>query len=734
MTTTYAHNDGVEITPTTVRPGTAMPLGATWDGSGVNFAICSEGATQVELCLFDDATAPNERARIALPERTGPIWHGYLTGIGPGQVYAYRVHGPYKPAKGLRYNPHKLLVDPYAKAVAGRLNWQAPVYGYRRGHHGLDLSFCDEDDAWAKPRGVVIDPAFDWGDDRPPAVPWPETVIYEVHVKGATMRHPDVPTEQRGTYLGFASPPIIDHLTRLGVTTVELLPVHVVLDEEHLVRRGLTNYWGYSTLNYFAPNARYSSAGDTGGQVVEFKEMVKRLHKAGIEVILDVVYGHSCEGNEFGPTVSLRGIDNTAHYRLVPEAERYYLDYTGTGNCLNGSQPQTLKLIMDSLRYWVTEMHVDGFRFDLATVLARHLHDVDRFSPFLDTVHQDPVLSRAKLIAEPWDVGEGGYQVGNFPWPWSEWNGKYRDTVRRYWRGDEGHIPDLVTRLAGSPDLYADDCRHPYASINFVTAHDGFTLHDLVSYNQKHNEANGEGNRDGTSANWSANYGVEGPTDDSAIVETRERQKRNMLATLFLSRGVPMPLGGDEFGRTQRGNNNAYCQDGELSWFDWNHDERQRRLLAFVRELSALRRAYPVLRRPRFDDERSRVTCFRPDGQPMRAEDWTTPWVRSFALRLVGDGGCDDTLLILFNAHDRAVRFVPPADLKNGCWATLLDTAAWPERGAPLLLPGTVRDVGGRSLVLLRLDEGKAEPAEGPMLGCDGQTDERRAECHTPVW
>jgi isoamylase len=690
----------------TVRSGVAMPWGATWDGRGVNFAIYAENALGVELCLFDGVADRTERVRIALPERTGPIWHGYLSGIGPGQLYGYRIHGPYRPANGLRYNSHKLLVDPYARAVGGRMNWQAPVFGYRRGHEALDLSFCDEDDAWAKPKGVVIDPAFDWEDDRPPAVPWPETVIYEVHVKGATIRHPDVPLELRGTYAGFASPPLIDHLTRLGVTTVELLPVHAVLDEEHLVRRGLTNYWGYSTLNYFAPDARFSGSGELGGQVVEFKEMVKRLHRAGIEVILDVVYSHSCEGNEFGPTVSLRGIDNAAHYRLVPEAERYYLDFTGTGNCLNGSEPQTLKLIMDSLRYWVAEMHVDGFRFDLATALARHLHDVDRRSPFLDTVHQDPVISRVKLIAEPWDVGEGGYQVGNFPWPWSEWNGKFRDTVRRYWRGDEGMVPDLAMRLVGSPDLYADDRRHPYASINFVTAHDGFTLDDLVSYNDKHNEANAEGNRDGTTANWSANHGVEGPTDDQDILALRQRQERNLLATLFLSRGVPMLLGGDELGRTQRGNNNAYCQDSELSWFDWILDERQTHLLEFVRELTAMRRAHPVLRRSWFDGERHDVTLLRPDGRPMGSDDWSTPWVRSLAVRLDGEPDAD-TLLILLNAGDRAVCFVPPGDRPHARWELMVDTAAWPALGSRVWQPGDDLEVAAHSLMLLH--EGRAE-------------------------
>jgi isoamylase len=488
---------------TPLLSGSPYPLGATWDGSGVNVALGSAYATGVDVCLFDDSNQPRERERIPLPERTGPIWHGYLPGIGPGQCYGFRVHGPYRPASGLRGNPHKLLLDPYAKAITGPLNWRAPVFGYRRDHPDLDLSFDDTDDAWGKPKGVVIDPAFDWGDDRPPPVPWPNTVIYELHVKGFTMRHPDVPPELRGTYAGLAHPAAVDHLQRLGVTTVELLPIQAILDEEHLVRRGLTNYWGYNTLGYFAPEPRYASARDPGDQVTEFKQMVKTLHAAGIEVILDVVYNHTGEGNELGPTVSLRGIDNPAHYRLVPGAERYYMDYTGTGNCLHGSEPQTLKLITDSLRYWVEVMHIDGFRFDLATVLARHLHEVDRFSPFLDVIHQDPMLSRVKLIAEPWDAGEGGYQVGKFPWPWSEWNGRYRDTVRRYWRGDRGSVPDLAKRLAGSPDLYADDKRHPRASINFITAHDGFTLADLVSYNHKHNEANGEGNRDGVDANWS---------------------------------------------------------------------------------------------------------------------------------------------------------------------------------------------------------------------------------------
>jgi glycogen operon protein len=631
-----------------------------------------------------------------------------------------------------------LLLDPYAKAVTGRIDWSAPVFGYARGHRDLDLSFDESDDAWGKPRGVVIEPAFEWGDDRPPGVPMADTVIYEVHVKGFTVRHPDVAPELRGTFAGFASAPAVDHLVRLGVTAVELLPVTAAVDDERLVRLGLTNYWGYSPLNYFAPDARFSSCGASGGQVTEFKGMVKALHAAGIEVILDVVYNHTAEGSEFGPTLSFRGIDNPAHYRLVPGAERYYLDFTGTGNCLTGSYPQTLKLIMDSLRYWVQEMHVDGFRFDLATALARHLHGLDRLSPFLDTIHQDPVLSQVKLIAEPWDIGQGGYQVGNFPWPWCEWNGRYRDSLRRYWRGDSGCLPELATRMAGSPDLYADDLRTPSASVNFVTAHDGFTLEDLVSYAHKHNEANGEGNLDGAVQNDSRNYGVEGPTADPAVLATRDRQKRNLLLTLLCSQGVPMLCSGDEMGRTQGGNNNAYCQDNATSWLDWNLDERGRRLLSFTQGLIALRRAHPTLRqrnfpRPESSDAKLVATWLRPDGCLMTVDDWETSWVRSASLFL--DGGAitdldgrgrpiqDDSYLLLVNAYDAPVHFTMPTCPRPDGWTVAVDTAAdVPIDDGPTVPAGSSVELIGRSAMLMRAG---LEPESSVQNGIDSSAQSR---------
>ncbi|MCA1556912.1 MAG: glycogen debranching protein GlgX, partial [Acidobacteria bacterium] len=556
-----------------VWPGQPYPLGATWDGAGVNFALFSENATRVELCLFDGLDARRETMRITLPEQTDQVWHAYLPEARPGQLYGYRVHGPYKPRAGHRFNPNKLLIDPYGKAIASTVDWRDQVFGYTIGHEDEDLSFDVRDSSPFIPKCVVVDPAFSWGDDKHPRTPWHKTLIYEMHVKGFTKLHPHVPENLRGTYTGMTHPSVIEYLLSLGVTAVELLPVHQSVSGKHLSEKGLTNYWGYNSVAFFAPDVRYSSSGHLGQQVTEFKTMVKTLHREGIEVILDVVYNHTGEGNQMGPTLAFRGIDNAAYYRLVGDDSRYYMDYTGTGNTLNMTHPRTLQLIMDSLRYWVLEMHVDGFRFDLASALARELHEVDRLGAFFDIIHQDPVISQVKLIAEPWDLGEGGYQVGNFPVLWAEWNGVYRDVVRGFWRGDRGLVDNLAFRLTGSSDLYERSGRSPYASINFVTAHDGFTLRDLVSYNQKHNEANGEDNRDGTDDNISFNYGTEGPTGDPQIEAVRARQQRNFLATLLLSQGVPMLQAGDEMGRTQQGNNNPYCQDNEISWLDWSVDK-----------------------------------------------------------------------------------------------------------------------------------------------------------------
>ncbi|HEU5422250.1 MAG TPA: glycogen debranching protein GlgX [Nitrolancea sp.] len=706
--------------PRRVLPGHPYPLGATWDGLGVNFAIFSENATRVELCLFDAADDPHERDCVTFTERTGHVWHVYLGGVQPGQLYGYRVDGPYKPEEGLRFNPQKLLIDPYAKALHGAVNWDAKLFGYQLGDPQLDLSHSPDDDAFGVPKGVVVNPYFDWGEDRPPHIPWHESIIYEVHVKGFSVQNPNVPAEQRGTYSGLASPGAIEYFRSLGITAVELMPVHAFLDGKHLIDQGLRNYWGYNTINYFSPDARYSSVGDIGAQVQEFKAMVKSLHRAGIEVILDVVYNHTAEGNELGPTLSFRGIDNPAYYRLVPGNERYYMDYTGTGNSLNVRQPQVLKLIMDSLRYWVEEMHVDGFRFDLAAALARELHDVDRLSAFFDIIHQDPVISRVKLIAEPWDVGEGGYQVGNFPVLWTEWNGKYRDTIRKYWRGDESQLAELGYRLTGSSDLYQHDGRRPYASINFVTAHDGFTLHDLVSYDDKHNQANGENNHDGANDNWSSNYGVEGPTEDSAILAVRERQQRNFIATLLVSQGVPMICGGDEIGRTQQGNNNAYCQDNAISWYDWNLNDSERALFEFTRRMIALRHHHPVLSRPRFfrgrpirGSEIQDITWYRPDGNMMTAEEWDTAWMRCLGMRLagedtgevneVGEPVVDDTLLIILNAAEEPVEFTLPDAHFGNAWEILVDTGQ-PERETKgQVVPyGEPLQLEPRSFVLMR--------------------------------
>jgi isoamylase len=706
--------------PTRVLPGRAYPLGATYDGSGVNFALFAEHADEVELCLFDGPDAPRERERVRLREVTGFVRHGYIRGLEPGQVYGYRVEGPYQPERGHRYNSSKLLLDPYARAVVGSVDWQGPIYGYRIGDQRMDLSYSDEDDGPSVPRGVVIDDTFDWEDDARPDIPLHRSVIYEVHVKGFTRLHPDVPESLRGTYAGLSHPAAIEHLKRLGITAVELLPVHEFVDEGHLIDRGLVNYWGYNTLNFFAPAARYARASTAGEQVREFKEMVKVLHREGIEVLLDVVYNHTAEGNELGPTLSYRGIDNVTYYKLVPEQPRYYMNYTGTGNSLNAQHPQVLKLIMDSLRYWVTEMHVDGFRFDLASTLAREQHHVTRLSSFFDAIHQDPVLSRVKLIAEPWDVGEGGYQVGEFPILWAEWNDKYRDTARRFWRGDPGIMAELANRLTGSSDLYQDDGRHPFASINFIAAHDGFTLHDVVTYNDKHNDANGENNRDGHDNNLSSNYGVEGPTDDTRVTELRERQKRNLLATLFLSQGVPMLCAGDEMGRTQGGNNNAYAQDNEISWVDWNLDEHRTAQLEFTKQLITLRARHPVLRRKKYyqgrrirgSDVRD-LTWLRTDGGHMTDEEWAAGWHRALGVMLAGDAlgevdvngdlVQDDTLLLLLNAHTERVNFLIPG-AADAIWEVVVDTTradgvATGERHHA----GAVLALADRSLLLLRL-------------------------------
>ncbi len=667
-------------------PGTAYPLGASYDGAGTNFALFSEVATRVELCLFDE---DGTETRVGLPEVDGSVWHGYLAGIGPGQCYGYRVHGPYDPGAGIRCNPAKLLIDPYAKALAGEVEWDESVFGYR---FADPEKRNDRDSAPHVPRSVVVNPFFDWGTDRPPRVPYNESVIYEAHVRGLTVLHPDIPAAQRGTYSGVAHPVVIDHLRGLGVTAVELMPVHQFVQDHHLLERGLRNYWGYNTIAFFAPHAGYAALGAPGNQVAEFKAMVRSLHEVGIEVILDVVYNHTAEGNHLGPTLSMRGIDNGSYYRLVEDDPQYYLDYTGTGNSLNVRSPHTLQLIMDSLRYWVSEMHVDGFRFDLASTLAREFYDVDRLSVFFDLVQQDPVISQVKLIAEPWDVGPGGYQVGNFPPLWTEWNGKFRDTVRDFWRGEPGTLGEFASRLTGSSDLYQDDGRRPVASINFVTAHDGFTLADLVSYNDKHNQANGEGGRDGADDNRSWNCGVEGPTDDAAVLALRARQQRNLLATLFLSQGVPMLLHGDEIGRSQGGNNNAYCQDNETSWVDWSQVKTRAELAIFTAGLTALRAAHPVLRRRRFfagrpirkGEELRDIAWFTPSAEEMTEQDWEAAFGHCIAVFLNGEGipdldtrgqrVSDDSFLLCFNAYWEDMEMTLPGADYGSRWAVVLDT------------------------------------------------------------
>ena len=684
----------------------------------------------MDLCLFEDRDS-EETERIEFQEQTAHVWHCFLPGVQPGQIYGYRVYGPYEPERGLRFNPSKLLIDPYAKALTGKVDWSSPIFPYHLGHHEGDLAVDERDSAHGMQKCVVVNPYFVWDQDRPPNIPLSESIIYELHVKGFTKLHPEVPEEHRGTYAGLASRASLEYLKKLGITAVELMPVHEALDDRHLVERGLRNYWGYNTTNFFSPDARYSSSGDLGGQVAEFKAMVKALHREGIEVIIDVVYNHTSEGNHLGPMLSFRGVDNPTYYRLVSDNPRYYMDYTGTGNSLNVRHPQVLKLIMDSLRYWVLEMHVDGFRFDLAATLARELHDVDRLSAFFDIIHQDPVLSQVKLIAEPWYVGEGGYQVGKFPVLWAEWNGKYRDTVRRYWKSDEGQLSDLAYRLTGSSDLYEHNGRRPSASINFVTAHDGFTLHDLVSYNEKHNEANGEGNRDGTNENYSWNLGVEGPTDDLLINELRERQKRNLLATLLLSQGVPMICGGDEIDRDQKGNNNAYCQDNELAWYNWDLNERRQSLLRFTKRLIQLRSRHPNLRRRKFYQDRSirrsdvkDIIWLRPDGQEMTDEEWTAGWVRCLGVMLNGEtlgdvdetGApvIDDTFLLMLNCHHGHLNFCVPPAPKGGLWDVVIDTNEPDlELGAVTVAEGDFVRLVGQSLILLREQR---EPGQAATL------------------
>jgi glycogen operon protein len=727
-----------------VLPGRPYPLGATFDGASVNFALFSEHATKVELCLFDSPDATKESACIVLPEQTDMIWHGYVPALEPGQLYGYRVHGPYEPKNGHRFNPNKVLLDPYAKALGRVTKWDDSLFGYKIGTD--DLTFDERDDAAFCPLGATIDTAFTWGDDRRPSTPWHKTLIYEAHVKGLTKLHPEVPEDRRGTYSGLMSDPVIAHLRKLGVTAIELLPVHAHQDDRHLLDKKLNNYWGYNTLNYFAPHMEYSSRDSARECVREFKTMVRTLHAAGIEVILDVVYNHTCEGSQLGPTLSFRGIDNLNYYRLSPEDQRYHMDFTGCGNTLNMVQPRVLQLIMDSLRYWVLEMHVDGFRFDLASSLARELHGVNRLGAFLDIIHQDPILSQVKLIAEPWDVGPGGYQVGNFPVLWTEWNGMYRDNVRRFWKAEGGLARDLATRLAGSSDLYERNGRKPYASINFLTAHDGFSLQDLVSYEKKHNEANGEENRDGADDNNSWNCGAEGPTEDKGIIALRERQKRNLLATLMFSQGVPMILGGDELSHSQNGNNNTFCQDNELTWLNWQLDDRKKAFLEFTSRCTQIWAEQPTLQRRKFflgralrGQDIKDISYFEPSGSEMSDENWSAGFVKCLGVRLAGDMLSDvddkgtpikgDTLLLLLNAHWEEISFTLPETSDGDVWQTLVDTAE-PDR-PPLEKAHAGRaqfPLFGRSLVLLRT----VRPEQAKDELSSTQVDALRKEAQKP--
>ncbi|RAU82524.1 glycogen debranching protein GlgX [Pontibacter arcticus] len=699
----------------TVYPGSPYPLGATYDGKGVNFALHAENATDVELCFFSSEEENNASVSVKLTERTHQVWHAYVPDMKPGQLYGYRVHGPYEPENGHRFNPNKLLLDPYAKAISGTIDWHDSLFGYEVGHEDEDSSFSETDSAPYIPKSVVIDPSFDWQQDTSPKIPYHKSIIYETHVKGFTKQHPDIPEEIRGTYAALGHPVTINYLKELGITAIELMPVHHFITDRYLVEKGLTNYWGYNSIGFFAPDVRYSSSGTMGGQVTEFKEMVKALHKAGIEVILDVVYNHTGEGNHMGPTLSFKGIDNASYYRLTEDDKRFYMDYTGTGNTLNTTMPNVLRLIMDSLRYWILEMHVDGFRFDLASTLARELHGVDKLGSFFDIINQDPVISQVKLIAEPWDIGEGGYQVGNFPAGWTEWNGKYRDCIRDYWRGADSMLAEFAERFTGSSDLYKDDYRRPTASINFITAHDGFTLNDLVSYNEKHNIENGEDNNDGESHNRSWNCGVEGPTDDEEINKLRQQQKRNLLTTLFLSQGVPMLVAGDEISRTQKGNNNAYCQDNEISWLNW--EEADKELLEFTRKLIKLRKDHPVFCRHRWfqglpikgvglED----IAWFLPEGTEMTDEHWDHDYAKSLAVYLNGRGLrtktatgepiMDDSFYVIFNAYHEPLEYKLPPKKYGTNWTKILDTSENRIEEESIPYTETI-NVSGRSIVVL---------------------------------
>ncbi len=706
--------------PVEVWPGTNHPLGATWNGSGVNFALFSESAEGVELVLYD-VDAIEERVRIAVTEQTDGVWHCYLPEARPGQGYGYRVHGPYEPKKGLRFNANKLLLDPYARALSGTLQWSDELFGYEIGHSDADLSFDSRDSAADTLKGIIVDPAFTWGSDQSPDIPWHETIIYEAHVRGMTMRHPAVEEKLRGTYEGLATPAVIDHLLKLGVTSVELMPVHHSISDRHLQEAGLSNYWGYNSIGFFAPDSRYASVRGqeiAGSQVHEFKSMVKAFHDAGLEVILDVVYNHTAEGNHLGPTLSFRGIDNASYYRLSPDSPRHYYDFTGCGNSLNMTHPRVLQLIMDSLRYWIRDMHVDGFRFDLASTLARELHEVDRLGAFFDIVRQDPLISQVKLIAEPWDLGEGGYQVGNFPSGWAEWNGRYRDAIRDYWRGGDRVLGELGLRLTGSPDLYSSSGRLPHASVNFITAHDGFTLNDLVSYNEKHNDKNPSGHEGGEDHNRSWNCGAEGPTGDKEINGLRLRQKRNFLTTLFLSQGIPMLLAGDEFGHTQQGNNNAYCQDNELTWLDWNNKDDD--LFRFTSRLIRFRKEHQIFQRRRWFQGRSvrgrgvdDIVWLRADANLMSDEDWDVSFARSVAILLNGDAIAskdrrgarvrDSTYYLMFNGHYEALAFTLPSAQYGKRWRQVFDTASGKFEGRrKISRPGEETSLEARSVRVLQ--------------------------------